>query len=346
MEQISFTHVPDRELLETTVRVAADERRVTAELLALLGELDARGLYLGEGCSSLFTYCTQRLRLSEHAAYHRIEAARAARQFPIILSLVAGGALTLTTVALLRPHLTTANYEALLTQARHKSKRDVELQVAAIAPRPDMRPLIRRATDSSPAKTLAAEVATPAAAPPVAPTPVGIATASRPVVAPLAPDRYLLKVTVPGETHAKLRRAQDLMRHTIPSGDPAAILDKALTLLIEQLERTKIAKASRPRPSPAPIAPRRHTRHIPASVRRAVWARDEGRCAFIGPHGRCEETGCLEFHHLVPFADGGPTEEANLALRCRAHNRFESERWSGVWPGEEAAARDEGATGA
>ena len=53
--------------------------------LALLAEVDARRLYLGEGCSSLFTYCTQVLHLSEHAAYHRIEAARAARQYPVIL---------------------------------------------------------------------------------------------------------------------------------------------------------------------------------------------------------------------------------------------------------------------
>ena len=36
--------------------------------------MDARRLYLAEGCSSLFTYCTEILHLSEHAAYGRIEA--------------------------------------------------------------------------------------------------------------------------------------------------------------------------------------------------------------------------------------------------------------------------------
>src|SRR4051812_12148553 len=90
----------DRELIDATMRVAGDERRVTVELLSLLGELDARRLYLGEGCSSLFAYCTQVLRLSEHAAYHRIEAARAARQFPVILELIGDSSVTLTTVAL------------------------------------------------------------------------------------------------------------------------------------------------------------------------------------------------------------------------------------------------------
>jgi 5-methylcytosine-specific restriction endonuclease McrA len=69
---------------------------------------------------------------------------------------------------------------------------------------------------------------------------------------------------------------------------------------------------------------------VPAAVRRAVWARDDGRCAFIGADGRCGETGWLELHHVVPFARGGPTTAENLELRCRAHNAFEAERDFGV----------------
>jgi len=41
------------ELLRATERAACDECRATRELLALLAEVDARRLYLGEGCSSL-----------------------------------------------------------------------------------------------------------------------------------------------------------------------------------------------------------------------------------------------------------------------------------------------------
>ena len=82
MTTISISSVSDRELLERTARIAGDERHLTADLLALIGECDARRLYLGEGCSSLFTYCTQVLHFSEHAAYHRIEGARAARPPP------------------------------------------------------------------------------------------------------------------------------------------------------------------------------------------------------------------------------------------------------------------------
>jgi hypothetical protein len=139
----------DRELIAVTVRVAADERRSTVELGELLAELDARRLYLGQGCSSLFTYCTEVLRLSESAAYNRIEAARAIRLFPLIGERLRDGSMTLTTVALLRPQLTLKNHGRLIDEARHKSKREVEQQIARLAPKPDVPTLIRRLPDTA-----------------------------------------------------------------------------------------------------------------------------------------------------------------------------------------------------
>jgi len=68
---------------------------------------------------------------------------------------------------------------------------------------------------------------------------------------------------------------------------------------------------------------------VPAAVKREVWARDAGRCAFVGVAGRCTERGFLELHHVVPFAEGGATDASNLQLRCRAHNAYEAEEWFG-----------------
>src|SRR5690554_4855471 len=88
----------DTELLAAVAQLAARERDATVALVAHLAELDARRLYLAEGYPSLFAYCTQALHLSEHAAYGRIEAARAARRFPVLLEHLADGSITLTTV--------------------------------------------------------------------------------------------------------------------------------------------------------------------------------------------------------------------------------------------------------
>jgi 5-methylcytosine-specific restriction endonuclease McrA len=136
-------------------------------------------------------------------------------------------------------------------------------------------------------------------------SPSATAFSHRSILAPLAPERYLLKVTLSRDAHDRLERARALLRHAIPNGDPAAVVERALTALIEQLEKRKIAATSRPRRHPSPAS---RTRHVPAAVKRAVWARDQGQCAFVGAHGRCEEAAFLEFHHVRPFAVGGRAE--------------------------------------
>jgi hypothetical protein len=312
----------DRELIAEVKNAAAGERRATAALIALLAELDERKLFLAEGCSSLFLHCTQVLRLSEHAAYGRIAAARASRRFPAILELLASGAIMLTTVVLVAPHLTEENQEALLEGACHKTKPDVERLIACLHPQPDIETRIRRVSMSTPASRIGGlhEAPMQPAAPPCA-ADSRATTAARATVAPLSPERYLIKVTVSREAHGKLRRAQDLLRHVLPAGDPAAIIERALTVLVDQLERTRLAQVKKPG---AARVSNETSRHVSASVRRAVWHRDGGRCAFVGTEGRCTETGFLEFHHVEPYADGGPTTVENLSLRCRAHNAHEA----------------------
>ena len=217
---------------------ATRERSATTRLIALLMEVDARRLYLGEGYSSLFTYCTRELHLSEHAAYGRIQAARTSRRFPIVLEMLESGDVTLTTVCLLAPHLTADNHERLLNSSRHQSKRDVELIVAKLRPQSAAPTMIRKLPQKNlrPAtgnRSLVAAVTaldfTPVAAEPAVQKKPPVATMS-----PLAPELYKLQVTLRRSTHEKLRRVQELLRHTFPNGDVAAILDRALTVLLER----------------------------------------------------------------------------------------------------------------
>jgi hypothetical protein len=318
----------DADLLRNVVFLAGREREATVELVAHLAELDARRLYLGEGFGSLFSYCTGALRLAEHAAYNRIEAARVSRRLPAILDLLADGSLNLSTVRLLAPHLRPDNFESLVSTARGKSKREVEALVARLAPRPDAAASVRKLPAPAPAPSQPAAVQPPAdpeAAPldsaPARPASAPERPAHRAVVTPLALERYRVQFTVGEATHDKLRRVQDLLRREIPDGDPAAIFDRALTLLLEDVARKKVALTSQPRSGRA-VATR--SRHLPARVRRAVWLRDGGRCAFVASAGRrCNERAFLEFHHREPYAIGGEATVANISLRCRLHNQYE-----------------------
>ena len=61
------------------------------------------------------------------------------------------------------------------------------------------------------------------------------------------------------------------------------------------------------------------SRDIPRHVKRAVSRRDDGQCGFVAHDGqRCEERTFLEFHHLQPYALGGPASVENISLRCAA----------------------------
>jgi hypothetical protein len=362
----AVTALSDHDLLAAVVCLAGRERGTTVELVAHLAELDARRLYLGAGFSSLFAYCTGVLRLSEHEAYNRIEAARAVRRFPVLLERLGDGSLNLTTIRLLAPHLQAENAATLLAAATGKNRREVEELLACHFPRPFVAPSVRKLPDARPTvgvlalptsnatsdaqtavssesgagassspllvlsgpaevRCLAGDDAdTAASSPPAAShsSPAAQPASRRALVIALAPDMYKITFTARAETRQKLQRAQDLLRHQVPNGDPTEIFDRALSALLDVLARKKGGASARPRPGGDTA---RGSRHVPAEVRRAVWRRDGGCCAFVAKGGRrCAERGFLEFHHEVPYAVGGKATLRNISLRCRAHNGYEA----------------------
>ncbi len=338
-----LAHLDDRTLLDAVRRLVAQDRATTAELLAHLGEVDARRLYVPLGHPSMFDYCVAALHLSESAAYRRIHAARAARRFPVILAAVAEGRLHLAAVCLISPHLTADNVDELVASVTHRRKSAVERLLAErFAP-----PLLRAAAGAAPGPVPTGSPGEPPAVDAreqLVPgrVDVRVSTAApggdSPAIAstPLAPGRVdpglvphtVLRVVMSASTQAKLRRAQDLLAHALPSGDVASVLDRALDALLVQLERRKYASTPRsPRPHgrSRPVRPGQRT--VPAHVRRAVWERDQGRCAFVSRDGRrCSARRGLEFDHVDPVASGGRPLINRMRLLCRAHNQFEAEQ--------------------
>jgi hypothetical protein len=69
----------------------------------------------------------------------------------------------------------------------------------------------------------------------------------------------------------------------------------------------------------------RTSRTVSPAMRRAVLARDHGMCVFPG----CEMTAFVEVHHIVHYADGGPTSLPNLLTLCWRHHELVHEgHWS------------------
>jgi hypothetical protein len=143
-EKPDLKDVSDDELLRRLSELLRQSRRVEADLVAHIAEVDARRLWAREAAPSMFAYCTERLHLSEPEAYLRIAVARASRRHSVLLEMLADGRLHLSGIERLAPHLTELNRETLLERAMYQTKREIEELVAELAPRPGVEASIRR----------------------------------------------------------------------------------------------------------------------------------------------------------------------------------------------------------
>jgi 5-methylcytosine-specific restriction endonuclease McrA len=316
MDRYDLGHLPPAELIRGADALAASDRGTTAELVAHIAEIDAQRLYEGLGFESTYAYCLGRLRLSEDAAYKRIQVARVARKYRRLFRDLEEGRLNLSLVCLLAPHLKPDNVEELVATASHKTNAETRawlenrLRPAISVPSPGVRQLTVPLPQLA-VQQVRAEMPVPATAP-LAPEP-------EPVGEPGPPLEYQMTFTITSEDHERFRYAQALLSHAIPSGDVAAVFRRAIEAVIAECKKRKVAATSQPR-----TRDRRPAvgRSVPAEVRRAVWKRDARRCTFVTPSGhRCDARRLLEFDHIVPVARGGPSTADNVRLRCRAHNQ-------------------------
>lgn len=301
--------------------LVSQERENIADIVNHLAEVDRREIVIDRGYTTLFDYCLKKLHYSEAGAFLRIRAARAANEFPRILTDLKSGAIHLDAIARLYPHLKNENSDRLLDQAVGASKREVMALVARLggadtAPERD----IVRYMSPKPAASLPPNQDKPI--PPLAtPRPTDISLPQDAViVAP--PSRIRLAFTADDQFLLMVNRLRSLRRHKFPGGRLEDILKEAVMTLLDKIDPDR--RAGRGKIGACETAKvRKRSRRIPASVKTEVWRRDGGRCAFLAQDGRrCESRDFLEYDHVTPWALGGRSDLAgNIRLLCRPHNQ-------------------------
>jgi hypothetical protein len=252
---------------------------LTADLLAHLAEVDARGIYRERSCSSLHTYCVYELRFSEDEAQRRSQAARTARQFPMLFEMLAEGAIHMTGLLLLAPHLTAENCAELLARARFRTKRELERLIAEIAPRADvpsrieplgpgpktaanlwqaytasLRGRVRdlelgtgRGEAPAPVFDLSEQAAIselnedlPASALAETPAPAPKETTHHAADSdPVVPLRYRIEFTVGQDYVDGLEEARNLLQRQVPNRDVARVHELAMGMFVEHLRKRR-----------------------------------------------------------------------------------------------------------
>jgi hypothetical protein len=139
----------------------------------------------------------------------------------------------------------------------------------------------------------------------------------------LGNERFRVQFTASQDLAEQISEAKALLRHSIPSGDLAEIVSRALALLIETEKKRQFGLTTRPRKC---AASQPGKRRIPAQIRRVVYLRDEGRCTYVSEAGTyCEAREFLQFHHEDGWALHQRHDPHRITLRCQAHNQLAAE---------------------
>jgi hypothetical protein len=281
------------------------------------------------GLSNLFEYLHRELRLSRGSAHYRKVAAQLVQRFPGMVEPLRSGKLCITVVLELAKVITPENRAEVLPRFLGRSKQEakavaVEIRPAEVVPRKEMvtaLPLVSRApvervqpvepvrTVELSANELPKGLSLPICAPPE----------RRASVEPLTSDLRRLHMTVFEQFLEKLEAARKGQGHAQPGASAEKVLEAALDLLLAA-QATRRAEVKTPQQNPRPT---KNPGHVPAAVKRAVWARDEGRCQWrLDSGGICGSTMCLEIDHIRPLARGGKSTVTNCRLACRFHNQL------------------------
>ncbi len=312
---MSLRNLSDSSVLAGLTRLVRQSRQITAALIAHILEVELRQLYRDMGCGSMREFLVSQLHFSEDAAERRLQAAHAVRRHPMLLERVADGRLHLTALLMIAPHLGEADASEIVEAATHKTRSQIQALLLA-----------RKASSTSvPVQPdIALDLGEPAPARVQSDgEPERVRDEPAPARVPQIEGGRLAKIALRQRTRETLRRAHDLLAGSVPFGDHDEVIHRGLIALVERLEKRKFATTSKPHRTQSVSA---HPRTIPAPVRRAVRARDGGRCTFAGPTGHRCESRAVEFDHVVPIAHGGASTIANVRLLCRGHNQLEAER--------------------
>ncbi len=208
----------DRELLRETRNLVRHERHLQGAVIDHLSEIEARGLYLERGFSSLFDYAVRELGYSDAAAARRIGAMRLCADQPDAREGLRDGSLTLSAAAELQ--------WAFDRQRRRGSISGTAAIAPAGTPAPDSAPAVPLAPAEPPPLVLDAvgrqklvEEAAGKSARQVRRMLVDLDPELAPPadrVRPLGDGRYELKATIDAECQQGLEQLRGLLSHVDP----------------------------------------------------------------------------------------------------------------------------------
>jgi hypothetical protein len=292
---MDLKNISDADLLRDTKHYAREEKENGIKVLHHIKEVDARKLFLPK-YSSLYKYCIEELNYSETSAGRRIQTMRLIRDLPEYADKLQEGVVHESNLSTVQ---TFFNLEA--KKLKKKYSKEEKLKVL-------------KAVEGKSARQTQQVLAT-----------ISPQSARKENTKPINTEETEIRFTASRALMEKFEKIRNLLGHQLSDQQYASLFEELADLAIRKLEPQPKKEKSAP-PTSEPIKKEEtvsETRYIPAKVKRAVWARDQGQCSYVGPDGlRCDSKYALQYEHVIPFGKRGKSTFENLKLLCVSHNQF------------------------
>ena len=332
-----YSHLSSLELLSGIQSARQQEKRILADLLHYLLEIERRKAHLDWGYSSLFVFLTEGLGYEKASAYRRLEALRAMRELPEIEGKLLSGALSLSTLGQVRQvirheektlarSLPISEKRELFAQVEGRSQSEAERVLV------EARPAAMRAIQDRARRSVGDR--------------------------PLPGHRWELRIEISEQSYARWEKLKDLRSQACFERSGESLLDWLIELGLERADperrerrrqvrrekrgnpvKVKSSETQEPRSSkleglkrselearPSPSSEPTSSAAEPPSfrlLRDQVFRRDGGSCAHVSAitGRRCSSRHALEIDHVWPRSRGGSDSLGNLRVLCDSHNR-------------------------
>jgi hypothetical protein len=354
MNSNQIRSLSDSVLLANLKSSVLEERKLTTEVLEYLREIDRRRLYAESGHASLWDFCTKELGYSEGSASRRISSMRLLRDLPDLKEDLLAGKQNLSSLAQAQKFfrieekhrevkLSLGEKQEVLEKLEGKSTRECEKELLKLssAPIEIMKSEKQRSLDDKHTElrlVLNSDLLEK----------LNRIQALRSHSDPSMSYAELLGFMA-DEVLKRLDPMEKEKRRTKPKKEPQSV---SPVFTAEEVFRSMASRKVSSPPAPevqkttdsqkgsfatqsnsfGPALKMGRRAPIPARIKRLIWLRDQGKCAYTNPEtGKiCESRYFLEIDHVHPVALGGGNDPENLRLRCRAHNQRSAVRIFGA----------------
>ncbi len=309
---MNLNSLPNSQLFASFENLVRRERKITAQVLECIAEIDRRKIYLEKNFTSLFDYLVKDLGYSPGATMRRIDGARLLRELPEVIEKVQNGSITLSQANQLERAsrelkknrneiLSTENKRALLLQIENTTQKQTE-QILATSLDLPIAPVQKETLHKDQSVTLT--------------------------------------ITFTSQQMKILEQAQNMISHAVSTNNWADVVTHLAKR--EVARRTSVRKpsvqkvnedqASNDEPTVlqtvATVAAVKSEKRpaIPAAIRKQL-IRPSATCSHRDYQGKpCDNKKFLQIDHIHSWSRGGTHEPQNLQVLCAAHNRLKYAR--------------------